>query len=238
MNIAQKLNSNKSLNDFARNKALDAIQQEGKSLPAIVVKKNGNMVEVAFALNSQFTLSNVTIPIFGPEYIRYPMQAGDKGLVIPMSTYIGGMSGQGGGTASLTTPLNLSALVYLPISNTQWASVDPNVLVMYGPEGVTLRDSESQTTFMLKPDAIIINTVNELSVTVGGTEFVLTPTSWSLSGINGSLTDGGGTTSPAVMGAAWSALLAWANSHVHTNGNGGANTGSSTTTLSAEIVNP
>jgi len=237
MSLNLKLNNNKALNDFARQKALDAIQQEGKSLPAVVVKKNGNMVEVAFALNSEFTLSNVTIPIFGPEYIRYPMQAGDKGLVLPMSTYIGGMSGQGGGTASLTTPLNLSALLYLPISNTQWENVDPNVLVMYGPEGVTLRDSGSNTTFMLTPTAVTIVTPDLFQVTVGGTVLRLSQTDWVLSGVNGTLTDGGGSTSPAIMGMAWAALMTWANNHVHTNGNGGSNTGAATTKLTAEIVN-
>ncbi|MCV5580282.1 hypothetical protein OFO05_33300, partial [Escherichia coli] len=77
------------------------------------------MITVSFSLtNIPFTLPQVTIPLFGPEYVRYPMQPGDRGIVIPADTYIGGMSGLGGGVADLTQPMNLSALVYLPISNT------------------------------------------------------------------------------------------------------------------------
>ena len=237
MTMSTKLNAGKSMNDFAKGKVLDQLQINGRPLPAIVVQCTGNMVEVAFALNSSFTLPNVTIPIFGPEYIRYPMQAGDKGLVLPMETYIGGMSGQGGGTASLTTPANLSALVYLPISNTQWEAVDTDVLVMYGPEGVTLRDKESNTTFLLTPESITIVTPDSFKVTVGGSVLSLTKTDWVLSGVNGELTDGGGTTSPSVMAAAWVALMTWANTHVHTNGNDGNNTGAATSQLTAEIVN-
>lgn len=237
MTLATKLNPGKSMNDFAKGKVQDQLHIQGRPLPAIVVKTTGNMIEVAFALNSAFTLPNVTIPIFGPEYIRYPMQAGDKGLVLPMETYIGGMSGQGGGTASLVTPANLSALVFLPISNTEWANVDTDVLVMYGPEGVTLRDSESNTTFLLTPTSITIAAPDAFKVTVGGTVLSLTKTDWVLSGVNGALTDGGGTTSPSVMAAAWAALMTWANNHVHTNGNDGNDTGAATSKLTTEIVN-
>lgn len=238
MSAAQKLNLNKSLNNFAQNKIDDTAQVAGRPLPAVVVAQSGKMVTVSVSLNSGFTIPELTVPIFGPEYVRYPMQPGDKGMLLNMGIYIGGMSGQGGGVADLTVPQNLSALVYLPISNTEWESVDPNVVTIYGPEGVTIRDAESNTTFVLTPDAIAIVAPGNFNITVGGTIINLTPTGWSISGVNGELTDGGGTTSPAVMGAAWAALKAWANSHVHTNGNGGGNTGAATTQLNSEIVNP
>jgi hypothetical protein len=61
------------------------------------------MVTVAFELHdTPYVFPNVTIPLFGPQYIRYPMQPGDKGIVIPADTYLGGVSGQGGGVADLT----------------------------------------------------------------------------------------------------------------------------------------
>lgn len=237
MSTAQKLNLNKSLNNFAQNKIEDAAQVAGRPLPAVVVAQSGKMVTVSVSINSGFTIPELTVPIFGPEYVRYPMQAGDKGMLLNMGIYVGGMSGQGGGVADLTVPQNLSALVYLPISNTEWASVDPNVVTVYGPEGVTIRDKDSNTTFLLTPEAITIAAPNNFKVTVGGTILNLTPTGWSLEGVNGALTDGGGTTSPAVMNEAWQALRSWANSHVHTNGNGGSNTGQATTQLNSEIVN-
>lgn len=233
MSDAQKLNFGKSMNSFAENKISDAAQISGRPLPAVVVAQSGKMVTVSVSINSGYTIPELTVPIFGPEYVRYPMQPGDKGMLLNMGIYVGGMSGQGGGVADLTVPQNLSALVYLPISNTEWENVDQNVLTLYGPEGVTIRDSESKTTFLLTPDAITIASPGSFKVTVGGSELLLTPTGWSLSGINGALTDGGGTTSPAVMNAAWQALKTWANEHTHSN----SGSGTPNQQLNAEIVN-
>lgn len=238
MSVEQKLNFARNMGRFTDQSIADGLQRAGQVLPASIVGRSGNMVTVSFELrDTPYVFPQVTIPIFGPQYIRYPMQVGDRGIVIPADTYIGGVSGQGGGVADLTPPANLSALVFLPISNTEWQEVNPNVLVMYGPEGVTLRDSGSNSTFLLTPESITIATPNNFKVTVGGTALNLTPEGWSLSGINGELTDGGGTTNPALMSQAWAALQQWANTHVHTNGNDGNNTGSATTTLTAEIVN-
>lgn len=237
MNDAQRLNFAKSLNNFADEKIKEALELAGKVLPATVVKQSGKMITVSFSLtNIPFTLPQVTIPLFGPEYIRYPMQPGDKGIVIPADAYIGGMSGQGGGTADLTQPPNLSALTYLPISNTEWQDVDPEVVTVYGPEGVTLRDAGSNTTFLLKPDSIAISTPDSFTVTVGGTVLSLTSSGWSLSGQTGHLQDSDASTSPAIMHAGWSSLVSWLNSHRHTNGNGGGNTGAPTSTFSGKIT--
>lgn len=234
MSDAQKLNFNKSMNSFAENKISDAAQIAGRTLPAVVVAQSGKMITVSVSLNSGYTIPELTVPIFGPEYVRYPMQPGDKGVLLNMGIYIGGMSGQGGGVADLTTPQNLSALVFLPISNTEWENVDPNTLTLYGPEGVTIRDSGNNTTFLLTPDAVTIAAPDSFRVTVGGTVLNLSATGWSLSGINGELTDGGGTTNPAIMNSAWQALLSWANNHTHSN----SGSGIPNQQLNAEIVNP
>ncbi|HGV9242588.1 TPA: hypothetical protein ACNOH8_003984 [Klebsiella aerogenes] len=237
MTISQRLNFAKSMNNFAEVKIAEAMELVGKVLPATVVSQSGKMITVSFSLaNIPFTLPQVTIPLFGPEYVRYPMQPGDRGIVIPADTYIGGMSGLGGGVADLTQPTNLSALVYLPISNTEWQGVDGQVVTVYGPEGVTLRDSGSNTTFLLKPDSIAISTPDSFMVTVGGTVFSLTAGRWSLSGDAGHLQDSEASTSPAIMHAGWQSLLAWLNSHKHSNGNDGNDTGGPTSTFNGSIT--
>ena len=115
MSIDNKLNFASSMNRFTERKIENALQKSGKVLPASVVKQTGNMITVSFELRDiPYVLPQVTIPLFGPQYIRYPMQPGDKGIVIPADTYIGGVSGQGGGIADMTPPANLSALVFLP----------------------------------------------------------------------------------------------------------------------------
>ncbi|HCU0656825.1 hypothetical protein J8995_29360 [Klebsiella quasipneumoniae subsp. quasipneumoniae] len=237
MSIDNKLNFASSMNRFTERKIENALQKSGKVLPASVVKQTGNMITVSFELRDiPYVLPQVTIPLFGPQYIRYPMQPGDKGIVIPADTYIGGVSGQGGGTADMTPPANLSALVFLPISNTEWQGVDGQVVTVYGPEGVTLRDSGSNTTFLLKPDSIAISTPDSFTVTVGGTVFSLTGSKWSLSGEAGNLQDSVASTSPAIMHAGWQSLLAWLNSHEHSNGNDGNDTGGPTSTFNGSIT--
>lgn len=237
MSIDNKLNFASSMNRFTERKIENALQKSGKVLPASVVKQTGNMITVSFELRDiPYVLPQVTIPLFGPQYIRYPMQPGDKGIAIPADTYIGGVSGQGGGIADMTPPANLSALVFLPISNTEWQGVDGQVVTVYGPEGVTLRDSGSNTTFLLKPDSIAISTPDSFTVTVGGTVFSLTGSKWSLSGEAGHLQDSVASTSPAIMHAGWQSLLAWLNSHEHSNGNDGNDTGGPTSTYNGSIT--
>lgn len=237
MSIDNKLNFGSSMNRFAERKVDNALQKAGKILPVSVVKQNGKMITVAFELRDiPYVLPQVTIPLFGPQYIRYPMQPGDKGIVIPADTYIGGVSGQGGGIADMTPPANLSSLVFLPISNTEWQDVDGQVVTVYGPEGVTLRDSGSNTTFLLKPDSIAISTPDSFTVTVGGTVFSLTAGRWSLSGDAGHLQDSVASTSPEIMQAGWESLVAWLNSHEHSNGNDGNDTGGPTSTFNGSIT--
>lgn len=237
MSIDNKLNFASSMNRFTERKIENALQKSGKVLPASVVKQTGNMITVSFELRDiPYVLPQVTIPLFGPQYIRYPMQPGDKGIVIPADTYIGGVSGQGGGIADMTPPANLSALVFLPISNTEWQGVDGQVVTVYGPEGVTLRDNGNNTTFLLKPDSIAISTPDSFTVTVGGTVFSLTGSKWSLSGEAGHLQDSVASTSPAIMHAGWQSLLAWLNSHEHSNGNDGNDTGGPTSTFNGSIT--
>ncbi|KFD04248.1 hypothetical protein [Raoultella planticola] len=237
MSIDNKLNFASSMNRFTERKIENAFQKSGKVLPASVVKQTGNMITVSFELRDiPYVLPQVTIPLFGPQYIRYPMQPGDKGIVIPADTYIGGVSGQGGGIADMTPPANLSALVFLPISNTEWQSVDGQVVTVYGPDGVTLRDSENNTTFLLKPDSIAISTPDSFTVTVGSTVFSLTAGRWSLSGDAGHLQDSVASTSPAIMLRGWQSLLTWLNSHEHSNGNDGNDTGGPTSTFNGSIT--
>ncbi|WP_395264906.1 hypothetical protein V1605_18305 [Enterobacter soli] len=237
MTVDHKLNFGRNMNRFTEQKFDEAFQAAGKVLPASIVAQEGKMVTVSFDLHdTPYVFPQVTIPLFGPQYIRYPMQPGDKGIVIPADTYLGGVSGQGGGIADLTPPANLSALVFLPISNTEWDSVDGNVVTIYGPEGVTIRDQGSNTTFLLTPDSITIAAVDQFRVTVGDTVFTLTQGMWSLIGTSGKLEDSTASTSPAIMHAGWEALVNWCNTHVHTNGNSGSNTGATTTPFNGNIT--
>lgn len=140
-NNAQKIAFQTAMNRFAEKKVLSAIQLLGKSLTASIVSVDGSIVTVKFELESMpFTLPNVTIPMIGPEYIRYPMQVGDKGVVVSADVRLGGISGLGSGNASLISPANLTALYFVPIGNKNWdAPIDSNKLELYGPDGVVIK---------------------------------------------------------------------------------------------------
>lgn len=177
----QKTAVQDTLNEFARRKAADAIQQTGRSLPATVVKANGSIVTVKFEVNSVFTLPNVTIPLFGPEYIRYPIQPGDKGFVVAADAYLGGMSGLGGGTADLSQLANLAALVFFPIGNTSFFAVDPQAVVIYGPNGVSIRDTTDTNDVTVNKQRITLTSPNSITATVGASKVTMTPTAITLS---------------------------------------------------------
>ena len=208
----------------------------GKVLPASVVSRAGNMVTVSFLLRDiPFMLPQVTVPLFGPQYIRYPMQPGigDR----PPGGYVSGRYQRTGRRYCRPHAAGQSQRAgVLPISHTEWESVDGQVLTLYGPEGVTIRDAGSKTTFLLTPESITIATPEQFKVTVGSTVLTLTNGSWSLTGQSGTLADGQASTSPAIMHEGWQQLLTWVNSHQHSNGNGGQNTGGPTTSFDGSIT--
>lgn len=223
---AQKTPITKSLNTFAMQKAQSALQLTGKALPCSVVKAVGAIITVKFEVTDPvFKLPNVPMPLFGPEYIRYPIQVGDKGFAVPADTYLGGMSGLGGGTADLTQRGNLATLAFLPIGNKNWTTVDPNAVTIYGPNGVVMRDTNSKSTIVLTPSGIVITGQSNVTIVVGGVQFAMTSSGITITGnltingntaISGTLTNGstifsthehtgvmtgGGTSGPPVSGS-------------------------------------
>jgi hypothetical protein len=169
-----------SLNRYSRAKAADQIAQTGRSLPCVVVAVRGAIVQVAFQITAiagqaPITIPNVTIPLAGSEYTRVPIQKGCKGYAAAADAYLGGMSGLGGGIATTARPPNLTALVFHPVGNTDWFSVDGDVLVQYGPNGVTLMD-QAQTTFLkLSP--------GQIQMIAGGKTVTLNSAGFTIDGV-------------------------------------------------------
>jgi hypothetical protein len=163
----------KSLVDIGRQQALSAIQQTGKALPCRVVEVvSSGIVKVSFEVDAApYTLPQITVPIEYPEYIRYPIQPGDTGMVFPADVRISGVCGLGGGVPTLSQPGNLSALSFVWLGSKNWtATDDPNAVVIYGPDGVVLRDSGSTTKLVLTPSGVTItgNVVVNGTITATG----------------------------------------------------------------------
>lgn len=156
--VEQKIPFAQSINAFTDRKMFDEAFSRGQSWPCHVVEVMGAIVTVAFDIvpNAKFSLPLVTVPVFGPEYIRYPIQIGDLGVCLSATASLRGVSGLGIGQADLNDSGNLSSLVFFPLGNKNWETVDDQALVMYGPNGVVLRDIKSKTTITLTPSEITI----------------------------------------------------------------------------------
>lgn len=141
--MSQKLNPALTLGQAARQRVLDHIHNTAKALPASIKSVKGSIVTVNFESGGGYNLPNVTIPHFGPEYIRYPTQQGDRGVVIAMDSIISNMDGLGPSAApGLSRPGNLSPLVFLPIANQNWFGVDGNKITHYGKNGFLWGDQQ------------------------------------------------------------------------------------------------
>jgi len=182
-----KLWIQRSANQLAINRASQAIKSTGRALPCRVVAVNGSIVTVAFEVkDSPQTLPQITIPKAESPWIRMPTQVGDKGVTMPADTYLGGVSGLGGGTATMTRPGNLSALVFVPVSNSGSAPDDPNAAQVCGPNGGIMRTTsgvhssvvtnQSGTTITFGTTTLVIGasgitmTANGQTFTWGGTQ--------------------------------------------------------------------
>ena len=178
---AQKKPFADSMNKFVEAKALAEIRKRGQSLPGHVVDVVSSMI-VTVAFNVEGALPIVTMPVFGPEYLRYPIQVGDLGVALSASVPIAAVSGLGAGPAPDLTTLNgnLSMLTWFPVGNTDWAAVDLNTLVLYGPpdgNGVLLQD------FILAPGATLSVKNGAITLSAGGHTLAISNAGIVLDGI-------------------------------------------------------
>jgi len=189
-NNAQKIPFQRAMNDFAIQKILAALQLRGKNLPCKVVAVSGSIVTVSFeATTTPWTLPQVTVPIAAFEYIRYPVQIGDTGAVFSADARLGGINGLGGGTANLSLPANLSALLFQPVSSALWSATDdPDAVVIYGPNGAVLRDVGKNCSVVVNQTDVTITGKNTVVLQVGSNSITISASGIDIEGtltING-----------------------------------------------------
>ena len=185
-----------SLPVFARERSEDVTLATTQSWPCHVTKiVSSGIVQVAFDVQQQpFTMpANVEMPVATPEWVRLPLQVGDKGMAAKADAYLGGVSGLGGGTADLSRRANLTNLVFHPVGNTSWFTVDMNALTLYGVNGVVLMDQGKKTVFTLTPGGIKITLPSGGAVEIDGDLKVTGNTTVNNINITGTETGGGPT---------------------------------------------
>lgn len=206
----EKLWLQDSLNAIAIARATALIENTGRALPCRVEAVNGSIVTVSFQVNSDpIVLPQISIPKAESPWIRMPTQVGDLGVTMPADAYLGGVSGLGGGIPTLDNPGNLSALVFVPVSNANSAPSNPNAAIVQGPDGAIIQTTSGTassvitntagTTITFGSTTITING-SEITMTAGGKTVTLNSTGFTIDGIlfdthiHGGVTTGSGVT--------------------------------------------
>lgn len=204
MGSAQKTPLARTLPLFAREVSADEILRAGLGLPGHVTAVNGAIVTVAFDVTGAL-IPEVMMPVAESAYVMLPIQEGDKGVALPAAVYIGGVSGLGNGTADLNVrPANLSALIWFPVGSKLWGGGNPNQVVIAGPNGVVLQDSEGNTIATLTSSTFVLNAKTTITLEVGGVSIVITSAGITINGINflqhthSAVQTGTGTSGPVV----------------------------------------
>lgn len=155
MSNGQKFPFLKALNNAIHMANEDRAAIKGRSLPCHVVGVDGQIVTVQFDMLPDGTqYPQVTLPIATFEYIRYPVQIGDKGVTVAADVSLRGVSGLGTGIASRALTLSLVPLFFVPLSNNGWTKEDPDKIVLYGPDGAILKTADGASSITVEPGKI------------------------------------------------------------------------------------
>jgi hypothetical protein len=158
MSNSQKTPFALSIQGLVQDSLDDRLQGLGQVLPCSIVKVEGAIVTVNFDINNaKFTPPPVRCASISSRYIRVPLQVGDLGICVAANARLGGVNGLGLGVAPLVDPSNLGGLVFLPIGNINWESVDPKANVLSAPNGAVIKTTDGTSTVTISKTGIVLN---------------------------------------------------------------------------------
>ena len=169
----QKVPFSEYLPKVAQNEVVNQILQSGKNWPVSIVAVSDAFVTVQFEVTTStpnaLTFPTIQVPQAISRYARPPTQVGDKGFVVAADLHLGGVTGQGGGTAVYgRQEPNLTSIVYVPLSNKAFPSVDNNAYNITGPNGAVIKDDSGASVVTITPSTITINQNGATIVLNGG----------------------------------------------------------------------
>lgn len=143
------------------------VQELGWELPCIVkaVDNTHGIVTIEFQVqNAPFVLPEITIPVVGFQYIRFPIQVGEPGVTKKADVDLANIAGYTTSPPDMSNSGNLTAVLqFMPTMNVKFTPVEnPNVLYMYGPEGVVIYD--------INKNSVVTVGQSEISIKHGSAE--------------------------------------------------------------------
>lgn len=166
MSNTQKYPPLKALTEMVNNLIEDRLDIKGKQLPCYVTDVDNQFVTVHFdMLPDGIVYPEITIPIMGWEYIRIPIQKGDKGVTLAADVSLRNISKQVG-VANRSILPSLTPLFFVPIANTQWSKEDGKKVVIVGPEGAIIKTKDAKDIITVDSDKIELKSGSSTTVTV------------------------------------------------------------------------
>jgi hypothetical protein len=168
---AQKHPFVESLNAFTKSEIANAQYLLAKSWPCSVeeVDATGTIVTVKVEMEQpDYTFPKIKCAVYGPEWVRWPIQKGDKGVMICSSFDLGAMTGLGEGIARWAPAGNLGSGVFFPVGNTKFSERsggEDKQVVIYGPEGVVLKTAPAAIAPSTRANVPSADTSTKLVIT-------------------------------------------------------------------------
>jgi len=166
----------RSLTNYVSGAITNATQQSPQHLPCSVVSVKGSFVTVKIEAISTITFPQITVPQAISRYARPPTQVGDFGFLTSADAALNAVTGIGGGTANyLQAQFNLTNLVFVPLSNTNFPAVDANAYNITGPNGAVIKDDKGSSVITLTPTGITLAhgnnsvVISDSGITITGT---------------------------------------------------------------------
>lgn len=185
--LAKRFPIGQMLSSAIDSRITGALQAQGWCVPCTVkgVDDTDGFVTVQIDVqNFQMNPFEVVLPVIGWQYIRFPIQKGDRGITTLCDVSLTNAIGESNVAPSIKPAGNITdVLAFQPIMNLKYVtSPNKNAVVIYGPEGaiITCYDFEHKqwgsTKITLDATAVTIAYGTSASVVVKDGEVDITGT--------------------------------------------------------------
>lgn len=173
MSNSQKYPPLQALSELINNLIDNKLSIKGRQLPCYVIAVQNQFVTVRFdLLPDGVVYPEITIPILTWEYIRIPVQIGNKGITLAADVSLRNVSKQEG-VANRSVLPSLTPLFFVPVSNVQWSKEDGKKVVIVGPEGAIIKTKDGNNIITVDPGKVEIKSGSEAVVTVNSDQINL-----------------------------------------------------------------